>query len=92
MKVRVLYTTQLKMALGLAGEDVILNDGGTLAQLVEQLSQRHGARFRNLMMDGQGKLLPSILLCLGNEQAIDGTSLRLSDGDEVTILSAISGG
>ena len=92
MKVRVLYTTQLKMALGLAGEDVILHDGGTLAQLVEQLSQRHGARFRNLMVDGQGKLLPSILLCLGDEQAIDGTSLRLSDGDEVTILSAISGG
>jgi molybdopterin converting factor small subunit len=92
MKVRVNYTTQLKAALGRGTEEVDLPDSSTLPQLLQRLTEIHGTAFRDLALDGQGRPLPSILLCIGDEQVDGDSASQLKDGDEVTILSAISGG
>jgi molybdopterin converting factor small subunit len=92
MKVRVSYTTQLKAALGFGSEMVELPPSATLPQLLARLSETHGATFRDLVLENEGRLLPSILLCVGDQQVDIDTVSALKDGDEVTILSAISGG
>ena len=67
-------------------------NGGTLQDLLQTLTVRHDQAFRQLVLDSSGKLLPSILLCIDDQQ-IDVTDRRiLNDGTVVTFLSAISGG
>ncbi len=92
MKVRVNYTTQLKAALGLSSQDIHVELPCTASQLIQQLGQQHGPAFQQLVQDEHGELLPSILLCVGNEQASRDGALPLKEGDDITIVSAISGG
>ncbi len=92
MKVRVWYTTQLKAALGRASESVEVEPPATLGKLLEQLAQQYGAAFQDLVLDASGQLRPSILLCIGDAQADADPGVALGEGDEVTIVSAISGG
>ena len=92
MKVQVHYTTQLKAALGRGSEQVDFAGQCTLPDLLNKLAETHGAVFRDLALDDQGRPLPSILLCIGDQQVDNDSTSKLKDGDEVTILSAISGG
>lgn len=92
MKVQVFYTTQLKSALGFGTEHVDVEPPCTIAQLLGHLVSRHGSTFEEFVLDDHGKPLPSIVLCVGDQQVDGDESVTLQDGDEVTILSAISGG
>ena len=92
MKVNVHYTTQIKAAIDLAIEEVSLAEGATLADLVDQLIRQHGQPLRQLLLTEQDTLLPSIMLCVGDEQVDFGRLEPLCDGDQITLLSAISGG
>ena len=92
MKVKVVYMTQVKSALGLPAELIEVQSPCTSRDLILQLANIHGDKFRQLVMDDQGKLLPSILLCIGDKQIGSDQAVELKEGDEMTILSAISGG
>jgi molybdopterin converting factor small subunit len=92
MKVRVYYTTQLKAALGIGSEEVQVEQPGTLSTLIHELGQRHGDAFRQLVLDERGRVLPSILLCVGDQQLESHRDVELKEGEAVTILSPISGG
>lgn len=92
MKVRVHYTTQLKTTVGRATDDVELEDNATLGTLLEQLARRHGDPFRDMILDGSGGLLPSVLICIGDTQTESDIEASLNEGDNVTLLSPISGG
>ena len=92
MKVRVLYTTLLKHALGRASDEVDVSGPLTVGQLLQQLSQLHGGPFDELVLAGQGELSASMLVCVGSEALGRDLSARLNDGDEVTLLSPVSGG
>ncbi len=92
MLIKVQYTTQLKAAIGQAEEAVEIADGSTVVDLIQFLAAHHSDAFRRLVLDSSGHLLPSILLCIDDQQIDAGDSKRLSDGSVVTFLSAISGG
>ena len=92
MNVQVNYTTQLKAALGCGSESITLRPPATVSQLLRELAQIHGESFRHLVLDDQGQPLPSILICIGDQQVDSHTAAELKDGDQLTILSAISGG
>ena len=92
MIVQVTYTTQLKAALGRGSEKIDLPQPTTLGGLLDHLGRVHGPAFRNLVLDSHDQLLPSILLCVGDQQVQADAGWQLQEGDEVTILSAISGG
>jgi molybdopterin converting factor small subunit len=91
MKVRVIYTTQVKAALGIASEDPEVSAGCTVAKLMEELVTRHPKVFAEFVLDG-AQLRPSILLFVGDRQTKLDESIELVEGDEVTIFAAISGG
>ena len=92
MKVQVIYTTLLQHAVGLASEEVEVPNSLTVGQLLEILSQTHGEPFNKLVLARQGELSGSILICVGNECLGRDLATTLTDGDEVTFLSAVSGG
>lgn len=92
MRLNIVYTTQLKAALGIAIEQVDMTPPKTAADLLTALAENHGPEFRRLALDSAGKPLPSLLICVGDEQVAPTAPLQLKDGDTITILSAISGG
>lgn len=92
MKITVAYTTQLKAALGVASEDIEVEADATVGDVVKQLAALHSDEFSQFVLNGEGQLLPSIILCVGEEQIAPGDATPLRDGDTVTFLSAISGG
>ena len=92
MKIRLLYTAQLKAALGTSEEWIELPSGSTLSDCLEALLARHGEVLRTMLFDQDQNRWSSILPCIGNEQVPIDHPVPLSEGDEITLLSAISGG
>jgi molybdopterin converting factor small subunit len=65
-------------------------EGATVAELAADLDRRYpGIRFR--MIDEQGAIRPHIKVFVNREQ-VPGIGARLSPGDEVLIVAALSGG
>jgi molybdopterin synthase sulfur carrier subunit len=83
MKVQVRYFASIREALG-AGETVELPDGGTLAQLRDQLIARDAAHARVL---ARGRALRAAL----NQQMADESSI-VPDGAEVAFFPPVTGG
>jgi molybdopterin converting factor small subunit len=90
MRVTVHYMAQLKRAAGAASEIVEMQDGGTVAELLARLTQGRDGGFRNLVVDGGDAPHPSLLVFVNDEQARGDRLLR--DGDQVTLLTPMSGG
>lgn len=92
MQLTIVYTTQLKAALGIGTEMVDVPAPATAAELLVVLGEKHGPEFRRLALDASGRPLQSLLVCVGDEQVGLNAPLRLEEDDTITILSAISGG
>ncbi|MDG2382444.1 MAG: MoaD/ThiS family protein [Pirellulaceae bacterium] len=92
MKIKLQYTTQLKVALGLAEEEVSAADGCTLPELFSCLASTHGQPFTEHVLDAQGRLRPAIIVCVDDCQVEFSNDVVLHDGATITLLSAISGG
>ncbi len=92
MVVTVQYTTQLKAALGIDQELIELDDDATFASLLKQLEKQHGSSFADLVLLADGRLLPSIIVCIDDRQLSADQDIPLRDGNQVMLLSAISGG
>ncbi len=92
MHVTVHYTAQIKAALGIAEESIDLPPASQMRVLIQQLIARHGEPFRELVVATDGGVLPSVLLCVGDEQVDPQADDPLPEDAVVTFLSAISGG
>jgi len=92
MKVTVKYSAQVRLATGLASEEVDLDEPTSVHDLVVRLSRQHGTAFRRLALDANGCPHPSLLVVIGDDQVRPGDHRKVTSGDEVTIMSPISGG
>jgi MoaD family protein len=63
----------------------------TLEGLVQAMERSYGQRFSQTLRDPQKQLSPG-MMALVNGKQFPGWQTPLSDGDEVTFLSAIAGG
>jgi molybdopterin converting factor small subunit len=91
MKVTVCYSGQLKAAAGAAREEHDVVDGCSVRELVLGVAERKGDPLRSLMLDSARGLRPHILVCIDDEQ-VDWATQKLKAGDEVLLMSPISGG
>ena len=81
MTVTVRYAAQARTAAGQESERVELVEGASVQDLLKSLADRYG----------NGVFLhPSTLVFVGDEQA--GRRQSLQSGEEVTVLTPISGG
>ena len=92
VNVTVHYTAQLKASLGIACEELTLDDSATTTDLLAALVSRHGESFRTRALTDDGSLIPSILLCVNDEQLASTTGSRIPPDATVSFISAISGG
>ena len=91
MRVTVEYTAQLRQVAGTTREQLDLDAGCTLADLVRRVAAAR-APLAPLLLDSAGDPRRSILLFVGDDQARCDTPVELRDGDSVTLLSPVSGG
>ena len=80
------------MALNRSQDEVDLAQPCSAGSLLDRLSERHGKPFDDLVFQGPGELSPSILVCVGDKHIGNNPSYLLREGDQVTLLSVISGG
>jgi molybdopterin converting factor small subunit len=92
MDVRVDYIAQVKHAAGVATELVSLAGVVPLGDLLDRLAQNHGPQFRSLVFGEDGCVNPSILVTVNDEQVLPNCGIELKIGDNVAILSPMSGG
>jgi len=92
MKVTVKYSAQARLATGRASEEIDLDEPVTVHDLVIRLSRQHGTAFRRLALDANGCPHPSLLVVIGDDQVRPNDHRKLAAGDQVTIMSPISGG
>lgn len=89
MRVHVVFTTQLKAAIGQASQDIELAENASVQEAIAVIAEQHSEAFSKYVLSG-GQLIPSILLSVNDQQA--SADANLADGDTLTLLSAISGG
>lgn len=69
--------------------------GGTVADLVAQLAGRFGPKTRRLLLDGEGRLDPTIQVMVNDEGFISREDLprrELKDGDRIRFMLLVGGG
>jgi MoaD family protein len=72
------------------GASAVDAEGATVATLLADLDQRYpGFRFR--VVDEQGRLRPHVRVFVNGDLTRD-LAAPLADGDEVTLMQALSGG
>ena len=89
MQIKVSFTSQLKAALGKGDESITLPENATVQDAIDALSKSYVDEFQQFVVT-DGRLMPSILTSV-NDQQVD-CSAELQDGDNLILLSAISGG
>lgn len=90
--VRVRYVAQLKLAAGCAEESVPLASAPTLHDLLRIVAASRGDRMRDFLLAQDGLPRPSLLIAVGDQQAVRGANRPLQAGDVVTLMSPMSGG
>jgi len=88
MKITVQYTGQLRLTIGIGEEVLELPDGSSLQSLSSKLSQQYPEQSK-LLHAGEG--FPSDIQVFVNSVQVQ-PSAELNDGDEILLLSPISGG
>jgi sulfur-carrier protein len=91
MAVDVRVPTVLRKHTG--GQKVVPGDGGTVADLIDDLETRHPGLRESLVDDG-GQLRRFVNLYVNDEDVryLGGIQTPLSEGDTVSILPAVAGG
>jgi molybdopterin converting factor small subunit len=92
VQIAVHYLAQVKQAAGIASEQVEVASPCAVQDLVARLAERHGPPLRHLLLGADGRLQPTILLFVGDEQVGPDDRLELKDRDVVTLLSPVAGG
>lgn len=78
----------------IAGATTIALEGGTVAQVLEALSNRYGESFKEKLYDLHGKPRRFINIYVNGRdyRFLQKTETELSPNDEVSLIPAVSGG
>jgi len=91
--VRARYYAQLFEITGVREETVLLEDGATIADLINRLCEEYGDRLRSFILDQEGRLRESLAVAVdGQRIRVEPMKYRLRGGETVVILPPVSGG
>ena len=92
MKVKIKYTAQLKLAVGLSEEIAEIKNGTSIKDLLKILFQHRREAFVNIVFNAEGKFLNAVLIILNGQQISYDHRGVLKEHDEIIIMSPIAGG
>ena len=92
MTIKLRFTAQIKDAAGIGSDSIILFENEKLQSLLRRLPERYGEEFRKILYDDKGRYHSSNLIVLNEEQVEYDENKSLNNGDELIILSPVSGG
>lgn len=92
MRILISYATQIRQLTSVSEETIELDVASTLQDALDRVCQLHGEDLHSRLFDSEGEIHGSLLVCVNDEQVISASSQPLEQGDEVLIMSAISGG
>jgi MoaD family protein len=93
IRVHVRYFNLVRELTGSSAEDISLEVGATLGELLETLKAAYGPRFAEFLFSDKGSLNSHVRLFLNNKALINAPlSEVLTDGDTLSVFSAVAGG
>lgn len=95
MQVKVHYISLVKTYTNKSQEEITLNENSNLAQLLDQIAQTYGKQFTQEVYDPNKKEMKSTFVTMINGVLMDqlkGTNTPLKDGDNVILMSLMTGG
>jgi MoaD family protein len=92
MIIKLRFTAQIKDAAGTGSDRIDLFENEKLQSLLRRLSERYGEKFRNILYDDKGRYHKTNLIVVNEEQVEYDENISLNNGDELILLSPVSGG
>lgn len=92
MNIKLRFTAQLKDKAGLGTDQIVLNSNEKLQSLLRRLVDKYGHDFGQILFDEKGFYRNSNLIAVNGYQVNYTENSKLNEGDEITILSPVSGG
>jgi len=94
MKVNVHYISLVKSYTNKSREEITLNEGASMEQLLNQIANSYGKQFKE-EYDPEKKEMKSTFVAMINGVLIDqlkGTSTTLKNGDNIILMALMTGG
>lgn len=94
LRVKVRYFTTLHELAGVPEEEMSVEDGTTLADLIERIVIEYGEEAQSYLYHKEKTIDPSIHLLINGKDSktLLGVKTELRDGDVVAIIPPIGGG
>lgn len=93
ISVNVRYHNILRRHVGVRADSLCLPDNTRLGQALELVVERHGPHLRDLLLSAEGGIASHLVVfCNGRLIHGDREGFQLSDGDQLMLFPATSGG
>lgn len=92
MKITLNYMGQLRHLTGKDSDQIECAQGTSLADLITEASKQYDERFVKIVMDATGAIRSSLIIIIDGVSVERDVAPNLSDGDSITLLTAIAGG
>jgi MoaD family protein len=92
MRIKLKYMGQLRSLTGKDSDQIECSQGASLTDLMTEASKKYDKRFAEIVMDETGAIRPSLIIIVDGVSADKDVTPNLSDGDSITLLTAIAGG
>ncbi len=89
-QIRIVYGPPFSRLTG-RSNDVLLLDDPTLTTLTQAITEKYGNKFRHILIDPDtNEIMDGVAVLINGHTA--SPSLKLNEGDEVTLLMSLRGG
>jgi len=92
IELKIRFTAQLKDRAGLATDSIKIDANNKLQDLLKLLIEKYGESFGKILFDTDGSYRNSNLIVINQYQVNYNENTQLNDGDEIALMSPISGG
>lgn len=89
--VQVSYLGLVRNVIGCREEQVEINLGTTIGELLERLARRHGDGFRQSVFRESGELRATALVCVNDRDIaqLQGFDTRLESGEKISVVVGV---
>jgi len=95
MRIKVHYLGLVRKKIGEKEDEFEVKEGSSLSDLLDEIAKTHGANFKGLLNAERGNIMdPTYIVTVNGvlTDRLEGMKTRLKDGDDVALMTIISGG